>query len=186
MPKSKKESNMDYPTEDALDLTKKIRLSGVLEESYVDGTGIRFTIFTQGCFHHCTNCHNPKTHDPSGGYDMEILELCSCIAENPLLSGITLSGGEPFLQIKACTTLALYCKNHLNLTVWAYTGYTCEELLMRDDAKTLLGAIDVLVDGKFVEELASYELVFRGSKNQRIIDVKSTLTMGIVVEMTIE
>lgn len=166
-----------------LDMIKTIRLSGVVEESYVDGTGIRYTIFTQGCFHHCKGCHNENTHDPTLGYDMDIVALCNQIGENPLLDGITLSGGEPFLQPDACRAIALYCKAHFDFTVWAYTGYLFEELMEMADAKALLQAIDVLVDGKFVAELTSYELVFRGSQNQRIIDVQQSLLTGCVVEM---
>ncbi|MFI3174928.1 MAG: anaerobic ribonucleoside-triphosphate reductase activating protein [Bacillota bacterium] len=165
------------------DPLKKIRLYGIVEESYVDGTGIRFTIFTQGCFHNCRGCHNENSHDPAGGYEVELLTICNQIAENPLLDGITLSGGEPFLQAEACAVIARHCKETLGLTVWAYTGYLFEELLEMENAEVLLKEIDVLVDGKFIEEFASYELVFRGSKNQRIIDVKQSLATGAVVEM---
>lgn len=177
---------MDYRTKSnfqKFNAVKTIRLSGVVEESYVDGTGIRFTIFTQGCFHHCKGCHNKNTHDPTLGYDMNIIELCEQIGENPLLDGITLSGGEPFLQPESCATIARYCKEQFHFTVWAYTGYVFEELLKMENAKPLLHTIDVLVDGKFMEELTSYELVFRGSENQRIIDVQQSLLTGCVVEI---
>ena len=108
----------------------KIQLSGIVNDSIVDGEGIRMTIFTQGCPHHCPDCHNPQTHSFMGGYEADTDKILSMMSENPLLDGITLSGGEPMQQPEACYILAEGAKK-LNLNVWVYTGYTWEELLKK-------------------------------------------------------
>ena len=146
----------------------KIRIAGIVEESIVDGTGIRYAIFMQGCLRHCKGCQNPGTHDINGGRIVDTSELIDAIKKNPLLAGITLTGGEPLLQLDAAIELARETKK-LGLNVWCYTGYTFEEL--PDAARELLKYVDVLVDGPFVEELKDLELDFRGSSNQRIIDL---------------
>lgn len=159
-----------------------IRLSGVVNDSIVDGEGIRYTIFTQGCPHHCPHCHNPQTHDPHGGYDADTETILSAIAENPLLDGITLSGGEPMQQPVACAVLAQGAKN-LDLNVWVYTGYTWEQIMQKNDSniQKLLQYTDVLIDGAFVYSLRSLELYFKGSSNQRTIDVQKSLAQNTVV-----
>lgn len=149
----------------------KIRVAGIVPESFVDGEGIRFTIFFQGCLRNCPGCHNPATHDLNGGKILDTSEIISAIKKNPLLAGITLSGGEPFLQIAPAVELARATKN-FGLDVWCYTGFKLEEI--PPDAEELLQNIDVLVDGEYIEELRDLELNFRGSKNQRVIDLKKT------------
>ena len=153
----------------------KIRIAGTVSDSIVDGTGLRHTIFTQGCCHHCPGCHNPETHDPNGGKEMDTEEIIAEFKKNPLLSGITLSGGEPFLQPQACLELAK-AAHVIGRDVWAYTGYTLEELrgMADTDVDALLEEVDVLVDGRFVMAERSLELRFRGSRNQRILDMKKT------------
>ena len=152
----------------------RILIAGTASDSIVDGTGLRFTIFTQGCCHHCPGCHNPETHDLNGGKEMDTEDIIAEFKKNPLMSGITLSGGEPFLQPQACLELAK-ATHTIGRDVWAYSGYTLEELRgMADaDVDALLDEIDVLVDGRFVMEERSLELRFRGSRNQRIIDMKT-------------
>ena len=152
-----------------------IRLAGVVEDSIVDGSGLRYAIFVQGCPHNCTGCHNPHTHDFAGGKDVTISSLLRQIEQNPLLTGVTFSGGEPFCQIEPLIKIAKFCHAH-NLDVWCYTGYTLEELSANASiaVKTLLGEIDVLVDGKYREDLRDISLPFRGSSNQRLIDLKQT------------
>lgn len=145
-----------------------IRIAGVVPESIVDGEGIRYAIFMQGCNRHCEGCQNPATHPLDGGKIVDTDELIDAIKKNPLLSGITLTGGEPLLQIPAAIELAKATKN-LGLNVWCYTGYTYEEI--PPDAQELLKYVDVLVDGEFILALRDLELDFRGSKNQRIIDL---------------
>ncbi|NCC15176.1 MAG: anaerobic ribonucleoside-triphosphate reductase activating protein [Clostridia bacterium] len=160
----------------------EIRLSGVVNDSIVDGAGMRLTVFTQGCPHHCLGCHNPQTHDPQGGYIGDTDFILAALAENPLLDGVTLSGGEPLDQPAACTQIAAGAKK-LGLNVWAYTGYLWENLLEKGtpDVLRLLQHIDVLIDGPFLKDERSLELLFCGSKNQRIIDVKKSLESGSIV-----
>ena len=149
----------------------QIRIAGLVPESFVDGDGIRFAIFMQGCLRNCEGCQNPETHDLNGGRLVDTNEIISAIKKNPLLDGITLTGGEPFLQIEAANELARAVKN-LGLNVWCYTGYTFENL--PPETATLLENIDVLIDGEFILSLRDLDLQFRGSRNQRIIDIKKT------------
>lgn len=157
-----------------------LRINGIVNDSIVDGEGIRLTIFTQGCPHHCPYCHNPQTHDFKGGYDIEIKKIISMMKENLLLDGITLSGGEPMEQADTCAILAEEAKK-MGLNVWVYTGYTWEEL-QKESQKRLLCFTDVLVDGAFIYELRSLELRFKGSANQRIIDVPKSLQENRIIE----
>ncbi len=157
-----------------------LRINGIVNDSIVDGEGIRLTIFTQGCPHHCPHCHNPQTHDFKGGYDIEIKKIISMMKENLLLDGITLSGGEPMEQADTCAILAEEAKK-MGLNVWVYTGYTWEEL-QKESQKRLLCFTDVLVDGAFIYELRSLELRFKGSANQRIIDVPKSLQENRIIE----
>jgi len=147
-----------------------MRIAGFVEESIVDGDGIRFVVFAQGCPHRCPGCHNPDTHSLEGGYDITVSELIAKIKRDPLLSGVTLSGGEPFLQPEPLTELAK-AVHQLGLNVWVYSGYTKEELeaAHNSDWQALLAETDVLVDGKYIEALKDEKLPFRGSSNQRII-----------------
>ena len=144
----------------------KIRIAGIVPESYVDGEGIRFAIFMQGCLRNCAGCHNPDTHALDGGRLVDTSEIITAIKKNPLLTGITLSGGEPLLQIAPALEIAKAVKN-MGLNVWLYTGYKFEEI--PNDAQELLNFVDVVVDGEYIEELRDLELDFRGSGNQRII-----------------
>ena len=160
----------------------RISLSGVTGDSIVDGPGLRLTIFTQGCLHHCPGCHNPQTHDPAGGSWADTDDILAAAAENPLLDGITLSGGDPFLQPVPCLALAKGA-HKIGLNVWTYTGYTWEALLEENDAEklALLKETDVLVDGPFLLAERSLELRFCGSRNQRLIDVKKSLAQNEIV-----
>ena len=154
-----------------------IRIAGMEENSVVDGEGVRFTIFTQGCVRNCPGCHNPQTHDTSKGVQIPLIELeKSILANKPIIRGITLSGGEPFLQPIPCLKLAEFAHEN-DLDVWIYTGYTIEEILHSGDIErmNLLYAADVLVDGAYIEEKRDLTLQFRGSSNQRVIDVKESL-----------
>ena len=154
-----------------------IRLFGLVTDSIVDGPGFRVSIFTQGCPHHCEGCHNPGSHDPAAGKEWTLDEVEKKFTGNPLLDGITLTGGEPFQQPAACAELARRA-HQKGLNVWSYSGYTYEklrELAQRDEGvNALLSEIDVLVDGPFLLKERSLELLYCGSKNQRIIDIKKT------------
>ncbi|WP_027398513.1 anaerobic ribonucleoside-triphosphate reductase activating protein [Anaerovorax odorimutans] len=149
-----------------------LRLAGVIRESIVDGPGIRFAVFSQGCPHHCKGCHNEQTHDFNLGYDCDINKIIYEIDKNPLISGVTFTGGEPFCQAKAFYELGLLIKER-DLNIVAYSGYTFEQLkeMAKDDESisNLLGIIDILIDGPFILEEKDLTLEFRGSKNQRII-----------------
>ena len=156
----------------------QVRIAGIVPESFVDGDGIRYAIFMQGCLRNCDGCQNPETHALDGGRLMNTDEIISALKKNPLLDGITLTGGEPLLQVDAANELARAAKN-FGLSVWCYTGYTFEEL--PPEAEPLMENVDVLIDGAFVENLRDLELQFRGSSNQRIIDVKKTRAQKKIV-----
>ena len=166
----------------------KIRIAGYVDDSIVDGPGIRFTIFTQGCAHHCFNCHNPETWAFDKGKDVDIDELISKIKRNPLLQGITLSGGDPLYQVNACLELVKKVKElNSDLDIIIYTGFTFEELAINfkknNDLLSLLKLSDILIDGKYEDSLRDLTLRFRGSSNQRIINLKKTfLEEKIVLE----
>ena len=159
-----------------------MRIANTMSDSIVDGPGLRFTVFTQGCPHCCPGCHNPDTHDPAGGREAAVEELAEKLLSNPLTDGLTLSGGEPFCQAAECARLAAIAREK-GLNVWVYTGYTYERLIAGEvpGAMELLAQADVLVDGPFVEARKSYAALFRGSTNQRLIDVPRSLAAGQVV-----
>lgn len=158
----------------------KLRLASELTyDSIVDGPGLRMVIWTQGCIHNCYKCHNPQTHKLDGGVIMDTDYIIEELKKLKLHRGITLSGGEPFLQPKALSLIAKEAQLE-KLDVWCYTGFEFEYLINKDNPlymynKNLLQYIDVLVDGKFVYGKKDIGLKFRGSSNQRIIDVKSSL-----------
>ena len=154
----------------------RLRIAGIVKESVVDGPGFRYVVFAQGCSHNCKGCHNPDTHDPEGGYAVDTEDIFADIMQCKNIDGVTFSGGEPFLQAEPFTKLAERLKE-AGINVLCYSGYTFEELLASNNEsyKSLLKLIDTLIDGPYVEELRDIRLTFRGSRNQRIIDVKSRL-----------
>ena len=160
----------------------KFRIHGTAQDSIVDGPGIRFAVFVQGCPHRCEGCHNPESHDPAGGRETATEEIIAQMKANPLLDGLTLSGGEPMSAAEACLEIALAAKA-ARLNVWCYTGYTWEALLKEADPArmALLRQVDVLVDGPFMLAERSLELTFCGSRNQRLIDVPKTMAAGEIV-----
>ena len=159
-------------------------LSGIVSDSIVDGPGIRTTIFSQGCPHHCPGCHNPETWDFGCGTEVPVEALVDIVRENPLCRGVTFSGGEPFAQAAGFAKLAKLLKEK-GYEVASYSGYTFEELLEgSEDQKTLLESIDILIDGPFLLSQKSLEIAFRGSRNQRILDVKKSLAAEKAVETT--
>lgn len=166
----------------------KIRLAvaEIERDSIVDGEGIRSVIWTQGCSHKCPGCHNPETHSFCEGVLIDVEDLKSKISELEGQDGITFSGGDPMEQASACCEVTKYCKE-IGLNVWCYTGYTFEELLEKSkyisSIMEFLNYIDVLIDGKFILEQKSYDVIFRGSKNQRILDVSASLKKGKAIEI---
>lgn len=172
----------------AFDLNaKNIRLAGVVNDSITDGPGIRFTVFVQGCPHHCPGCQNPQTWAFDGGVMVSAADLLADIEQNPLLSGVTFSGGEPLAQAEALLPLAEAVRER-GLGLAIYTGYTFERLLeMQDKAiMQLLELADTLIDGPFIMAERNLELNFRGSANQRIIDLPKSLAAGKAIIDTSE
>ena len=159
-----------------------LNLSGILTDSIVDGPGIRTTVFSQGCPHHCPGCHNPETWEFGCGTDVPVEAIVDIVRGNPLCRGVTFSGGEPFAQPEGFAKLAVLLKE-AGYEVAAYSGYTFEELLSGSEAqRQLLERLDILIDGPFLQAEKSLEIAFRGSRNQRILDMKKSLAAGKAVE----
>lgn len=165
----------------------QLRIAGTADDSIVDGEGIRFTVFVQGCPRRCPGCHNPETQSYTGGRLTTTEAILEAYGRNPLLSGITFSGGEPFTQPAPLTRLAK-AVHARDQDVWCYTGYTFEELqaLKNPAVNELLRNLDVLIDGEFIYEQRDLTLKFRGSRNQRLIDVPATLARGHVIEKKLD
>ena len=159
----------------------KMRIFGFAANSFVDGEGIRLAIFFQGCRRACPDCHNPGSWAMDGGVETDTAVFEKMMLEDHLLDGVTFSGGEPFLQIEPLIEMAKTART-LGLDVWCWTGYRFEELLRSHDAMDALKYIDVLVDGPFEKDKRSLNLIWRGSTNQKIIDVRKSLEKGEVVE----
>ena len=160
----------------------ELTIAGVVKESIVDGPGIRYTVFTQGCPHHCPGCHNHQTWAFEGGQPTTAQALFEDFQKDPILKGITFSGGEPFCQPEPLTELAKLVHG-AGKDVTIFTGYTYEQLLEKQDpaVDALLAQCDLLIDGPFVMAQRNLELRFRGSENQRLIDMKKTRQAGCVV-----
>lgn len=164
---------------DSMDII--LNVSGIVDDSIVDGPGLRYTIFVQGCPHHCPGCHNPQTHSYKGGKQMTLKKLLTEIKSNPLLYGVTFSGGEPFDQAKALAVLGREVRK-LGLHLMAYSGYTYEEL--EEKRKTepevgeLLDEVQLLVDGRYEQDLRDLTLLYRGSENQRLVDLDAMRNAG--------
>lgn len=172
-----------------------MKLAGIQYESVVDGPGLRNVIYFQGCEHRCSGCHNPGTWDKKGGVEVSVDEVFKLVTRNPMVNSITFSGGEPFLQSNGAWKLAIKLKlNHYSL--WTFTGYTWEELyntaqkygrsVYKRSIRRLILLTDVLVEGKYEQDKKTLSLPFRGSSNQRLIDVKKTLAAGEVVEYELQ
>ncbi len=144
-------------------------------ETIVDGEGIRYSIYLAGCRHHCKGCHNKASWNPQAGSlltQQKVDEIINEINANPLLDGITFSGGDPFYNPEEFLPLIKTIKERTNMNIWCYTGYTYEQLMDMEVCREILKLVDVLVDGKFIEDLYSPYLEFRGSSNQRIIKLR--------------
>lgn len=156
----------------------ELRIAGITGESVVDGPGIRMVIFVQGCPHNCPGCHNPETHDPLGGKLMDVTEIINLIEKAQFIRGITFSGGEPFLQAAGLAKAAASARRR-KLDIVTYTGFVFEKLLQRAetdlDILALLQQTDILIDGPYKKEERDLRLAFRGSRNQRIINVPQSL-----------
>lgn len=163
-----------------IDLNSHISVSGIVHSSAVDGTGFRDVLFVNYCPHHCDGCHNPETWDRKNGKLMTVQSVYEELTKSSV-TNITFSGGEPFEQARQLAFLAKYIKERHKKTFWVYSGYTFEQILADPEKKVLLDECDVLVDGKFEKDNRELNMRFRGSLNQRIIDVKKSLEQGKVV-----
>ena len=164
----------------------RLAVKNIQSDSIVDGEGIRSVVWFQGCSHHCKECQNPETWDFNGGYEVSLDDVKKQIRELEYQKGVTFSGGDPMMQIEALAELTKYV-HECNMDVWVYTGYTFEELMKLAEKNPVyidaLNNIDALVDGRFILELKSLDVKFRGSSNQRILDVKKSLKAGKPVEI---
>jgi len=163
-----------------------MRIAGLVQDSIVDGPGLRFVVFMQGCELCCEGCHNPDTWDRGGGTETTVEKIITEMSGNPLTDGITMSGGEPFLQAAECVALAAAARDR-GLNVWVYSGFTFEELLVRAskiaEVRSLLELTDVLVDGRFILSERSLMIKWRCSRNQRMLDIPKSLASGAAVEI---
>jgi anaerobic ribonucleoside-triphosphate reductase activating protein len=160
-----------------------MRLSGITPESLVDGPGLRYVIFTQGCTHQCPHCQNPETWDGNAGKEFSVRQIVRLLVRQKItIRGITFSGGEPFLQASELAEVALEARL-ISWNVVTYTGFTYEQLIENNNkgVQDLLSASDILIDGKYIHKLRSIELAFRGSSNQRMIDIAKTQEKGQIV-----
>ena len=161
-----------------------ISILEIVEDTTVDGPGFRTSVYSSGCPHHCPGCHNPQSWNIENGHPVEIGDILKIILDDPF-ADVTFSGGDPMFQPQGFTELAKAIKQQSNKNIWCYTGFLFEELLQNPAQKELLKYIDVLVDGRFIEALKNEELRFRGSSNQRIIDVPASLERGETVVIDI-
>ena len=164
-----------------LGLGPTLSILSIVDDTTVDGPGFRTSIYCAGCTHHCPDCHNPQSWSPDGGRLMSVDELMEVIEADPFAPGVTFTGGDPMQQAEGFTALALAIRARTNKNIWCYTGYTYEALLQMPAQRALLELVDVLVDGPFIAAQRSTDLLFRGSANQRLIDVQQSLIKGEVV-----
>ena len=162
--------------------TNSIRLLDIVHGTSVDGPGLRTSIYGAGCTHQCLGCHNPQSWDPAGGFARSIEAVAEEVLEEDL--DVTFSGGDPMFQAEAFTLLAQEIHRHSSHSIWCYTGYRIEQIVSHPVRRALLEQVDVLVDGPFVQSLRDLSLLFRGSSNQRLIDVRATLMQHQVVLYT--
>jgi anaerobic ribonucleoside-triphosphate reductase activating protein len=169
-------------------MESKIRLSGITRESVVDGLGFRYVLYSQGCPHRCKGCHNPSTHSFEGGELVDVESIVYDIKKYPMLDGVTCSGGECFEKAEEFAHIAKEVKA-MGLSVWAYTGYTLEEIMQNQNQRKgwndFIKYIDVLVDGRYQEDNKDLSLCFRGSTNQRLIDMQKTMHTGKLSLLTL-
>jgi len=169
-----------------LEQTTQIRIAGIVRNSIVDGPGIRYTVFGQGCPLKCEDCHNPQTHDSKGGSLIDIAAIADEVKKDPLLDGITFTGGEPFVQPLQFAALAELLKSQdkpSSFNIICYTGYSFEELYQSSDSHILLERVDILIDGRFDRKRKSFGRHFKGSENQRTLDSKESVRRGKAIEI---
>ena len=152
----------------------KLRVLDIIEETMVDGVGLRTSIYVQGCLHNCPFCHNPQSHDFNGGKEYEVDDLVDIVLADEF-ADLTLTGGDPMFQVDAVLELCKKVKERSKKSIWLYSGFTMEQIVQTRYLARILPYIDVVVDGRYVHELRNTDLPFMGSENQRIIDVQKYL-----------
>ena len=157
-----------------------LQIISIIEDTMVDGPGFRTAIYAAGCKHQCKGCHNPQSWDFKAGRAMTTDQIMQIIKQDPF-ANVSFSGGDPMYQPEGFAELAQAIRSQTNKTIWCWTGFSFEMLLRMPKQRKLLELIDVLVDGPYVEALRDTDLLFRGSRNQRLIDVKASLKAGKVV-----
>ena len=157
-----------------------LKVMDIVYSSSVDGVGFRDVVFVAGCPHRCEGCHNPQTWEIENGKEISVGEVFSLLTKSKI-TDVTFSGGEPFFQAEALLELAIKIKKETHKTIWIYSGYTFEEIVKNDRKRSLLQLCDVLVDGRFVKEQAVPNLRFRGSSNQRLVDVSESLSQNQLI-----
>lgn len=145
-----------------------LRVIDIVPGTSVDGPGLRTSVYLAGCAHHCPGCHNPQSWDFAGGREMTVEEVCRIVEANGF--DVTLSGGDPLYQLPAVTILAAELRRR-GYGLWCFTGFLYEDIATKPEYTPLLSKLDVLVDGPFIENLRDLSLLFRGSSNQRLIDL---------------
>ena len=160
-----------------------LRVLNIIEGTSVDGPGLRTSVYLAGCEHHCAGCHNPQSWDAQGGKATSIDDLLAVIAYNEL--PVTLSGGDPLFQAEGVARLAERIKGELGYNIWCYTGYTWEQIVRQPRLLAAVKNVDVVVDGPFIMSQRDTDLRFRGSHNQRIIDVTASMTAGQAIEYSL-
>ena len=170
----------DFFSNFAVAMATTLRILNIVEDTMVDGPGFRTSIYCAGCSHACPGCHNPQSWAFDQGREMTVEQLVRIVADDPYTRGVTFTGGDPMYQAAAFAELAQQIRHRTQKDIWCYTGFTFESLI-NDDQRELLAELDVLVDGPFIKALRDEDLLFRGSSNQRIIDVQASLYSGDVV-----
>lgn len=156
----------------------KIHVMDIVPGTSVDGPGLRTSIYLSGCRHHCPGCHNPHTWDFAQGTPMTVDEIMQIVEENGF--NVTLTGGDPLYSLPAIIPL-IQAINASGYSIWLYTGFTYEQLLSLPGIDAILPSLEAIVDGPFEQDKKDLSLCFRGSSNQRIIDVRNTLASGEIV-----
>lgn len=162
-----------------MDQYNELAILDIVEDTVVDGPGFRTTVYASGCPHHCPGCHNPQSWDKTAGHIVSVEVVAHKLLDHPF-ANVTFSGGDPLMQVEAFTRLARKIKSESRKTIWCYTGYRYEEIAGSSRLSVILPYIDVLVDGRFERDLKDTALLFRGSTNQRLIDVNKSISAGSV------
>lgn len=159
----------------------ELMILDIVDDTVVDGPGFRTTVYAAGCCHQCQGCHNPQSWNIKNGHIMTVDQVTERILADPF-ANVTFSGGDPLEQVEAFTALAKQIKIRSQKTIWCYTGYCFEEVYQSSHLSRILPYIDVLVDGQYKQDLRDVNLPFRGSVNQRLVDVCASLQSGTVVD----